>query len=107
MGRLIDKMKNLKIGSTVVIYGEYDMRNKPYETTVTKIGNKYIHTGRSKFELNGYGEYGWYLFPGSMEEFNYYREIKNKAKLLLERLKNEIYDLDMEELNIIESFIKK
>ena len=109
--KIEDKIKELKKGDTVVVYSDYDKRVSPFEEIVKSIGKKQVTTGinchNSKFDLMGYGSYGWNLFPGNMEEYNEWVETKIMAKNLLDKLTSKIYTLSKEELAIIEKMISE
>ena len=108
---MVDKIKDLKKGDTVVVYSEYNKRVEPFESIVKTKGSKQITTSlnahNSKFDLMGYGSFGWNLFPGDMEEYNEWVETKNIAKNLLDKLTHKIYCLSKEELAIIENIISE
>ena len=55
----------------------------------------------------GNGNYGWKLFPGNMEEYNYWVETKNIAKTIYNDLFGKICRLSREELAIIEKMISE
>jgi hypothetical protein len=55
----------------------------------------------------GYGDYGWKLFPGNMEEYNQWVETKEIAKNIYNDLSSKIYRLSREELAIIEKMISE
>lgn len=75
--KIVDKFKDLKKGDTVVVYNSLDTRITPFETSITIIGEEWIAVINSdKFDCMGYGEYGWSLFPGNMEEYNQWVETK-------------------------------
>lgn len=108
--KIVDKIKDLKKGDTVVVYNEFDTRTNPFENTVKSIGKKWVTTfgaDSSKFDFRGYGDYGWSLFPGNMEEYNYWVETKEIAKNIYSDLCNKIYRLSREELAIIEKMISE
>lgn len=109
--KIVDEMSDLKKGDTVVVYNPIDTRTKPFESTVKSIGKKYITTistsDSSKFDLMGYGNYGWNLFPGNMEEYNEWVETKKIAKQIYNDLTSKIYRLSREELAIIEKMISE
>ena len=106
--KIVDKIIDLKKGDTVVIYNDLDTRTTPFENTVKSIGKKWITTlgaDVSKFDLMGYGSFGWSLFPGNMEEYNEWVETKKIAKNIYNDLSSKIYRLSREELAIIEQII--
>ena len=106
--KIEDKIKDLKKGDTVVLYNSFDDRTRPFEVPVKSVGKKWITVINSdKFDPMGNGEYGWKLFPGSMEEYNYWVETKNIAKTIYSDLFSKIYRLSREELAIIEQMISE
>jgi hypothetical protein len=72
--RLTKKLKNLKVGDTVVIYENYSNRTLPHETVIEKVGKKFVYTKNgyiNKFSIeNGHGECGMVMYPGTLEEYN-------------------------------------
>ena len=109
--KIVDKIKDLKKGDTVVVYSDYDNRVSPFEEIVKSIGKKQITTGinchNSKFDPMGYGSFGWNLFPGNMEEYYQWVETQNIAKNIYHDLGSKIYHLSREELAIIEKMISE
>ena len=106
--KIEDKIKDLKKGDTVVIYNDLDKRTHPFETTIKSIGKKWItDINSNKFDLVGYGDYGWNLFPGNMEEYNQWIETKKIARNIYNDLSSKIYRLSREELAIIEKMINE
>lgn len=75
-------MKNfdeLKVGDVVVRHIPNDKRTKPMECLISKVGRQYVYVWAGYNEIkynkeNGYGEYGWEIFPGTLIEFNRYNE---------------------------------
>lgn len=106
--KIEDKIKDLKKGDTVVLYNCIDNRTRPFETSIKSIGKKCITVINSdKFDPMGNGNYGWKLFPGNIEEYNYWVETKNIAKNIHNDLFSKIYRLSREELAIIEKMISE
>jgi hypothetical protein len=108
--KIVDKFISLKKGDTVVIYNPIDTRTKPFENTIKSIGKKWITTfgcNSNKFDPMGYGDYGWKLFPGNMEEYNQWVETKEIAKNIYNDLSSKIYRLSREELAIIKKMISE
>ena len=106
--RIVDKVKDLKKGDTVVIYNDLDKRIQPFETPIKSIGKKWITVFNSdKFDPMGYGSYGCNLFPGNMEEYNQWVETQKIAKNIYYDLSSKIYRLSREELAIIEKMISE
>ena len=105
--KIADKIKDLKRGDTVVVYNT-DTRTRPFEIPIKSIGKKWITVINSdKFDPIGYGDYGWKLFPGNMEEYNQWVETKEIAKNIYNDLSSKIYRLSKEELAIIEKMISE
>jgi hypothetical protein len=105
---IVDKIKELKKGDTVVVYNNIDNRSRPFEIPIKSIGKKWITVISSdKFDCMGYGDYGWSLFPGNMEEYNQWVETKKIAKNIYNDLSSKIYRLSIEELAIIEKMINE
>lgn len=90
------KLNNLKVGDTVVLYEPYSRRFTPTEEKITKIGRQYIFIDeRFTHKYNketGYGEYGFSIYPGTLEEYNEYVEVQKLArdvsKLIEEKSRN-------------------
>ena len=76
------KFNELTVGDIVVEHIPYDTRNTPREATVSKIGKKYFYInvdyGKDiKYPIEtGYGEFGYQIFPGTLEEFKTWNEEK-------------------------------
>ena len=73
------KFDDLKVGDVVVRHIPNDKRTKPMECLISKVGRQYVYvlTGYSEIKYNkenGYGEYGWEIFPGTLEEYNTWTE---------------------------------
>lgn len=83
---------DIKVGDVVVLTS-CNRNHTPNEYTVVKKGHKYIHIqiyGRSltSFDaLNGHGEYGYDLFPGTLSEYNEYVSNKEMTFDLVEKIK--------------------
>lgn len=109
--KIVDKIKDLKKGDTVVLYNNIDHRASPIVETVKSNTKKGVTTTinryNSRFDLMGNGNYGWSLFPGNMEEYNQWVETKKIAKDIYNDLYSKIYRLSREELAIIEKMISE
>ena len=76
------KFNELTVGDIVVEHIPNDRRNTPREVTVSKIGKKYFYISvgygsDKKYPIEtGYGEYGYQIFPGTLEEFKTWKEEK-------------------------------
>ena len=72
--RFTDKLKNLKVGDTVVVHENYSTRTIPYEAPITKVGKKFLYIdGRhyNKFSIDrGVGDFGMYIYPGTLTDYN-------------------------------------
>lgn len=90
------KFNELKVGDTVVLYELYSKRFTPREEKVTKIGRQYIFIDERftrKFNKEtGYGEHGFSIYPGTLEEYNEYVEVQkmayNVSKLIVTNTSN-------------------
>lgn len=90
------KFNELKVGDTVVLYEIYSKRFTPREEKVTKIGRQYIFIDErftQKYNKEtGYGEYGFSIYPGTLEEYNEYVEVQqmayNVSKLIVTNASN-------------------
>jgi hypothetical protein len=90
------KFNELKVGDTVVLYEIYSKRFTPREEKVTKIGRQYIFIDdrfTQKYNKEtGYGEYGFSIYPGTLEEYNEYVEVQqmayNVSKLIVTNTSN-------------------
>jgi hypothetical protein len=90
------KFNDLKVGDTVVLYELYSKRFTPREEKVTKIGRQYIFIDErftQKYNKEtGYGEYGFSIYPGTLEEYNEYVEVQkmayNVSKLIVTNTSN-------------------
>lgn len=105
--RVNEKYADLKVGDTVVRYMENSNREKPTEFKVAKIGKKYIHIDAPYYEKynreRGNGEFGYYIFPGTLPEYLAWKETQVRAREISHRLTYTIYQLTPKELDIIES----
>ena len=110
MGYIKNKLKSLKVGDTVVEYQPLDNRRSPVESKVQKIGRTYIHVGNTfttKYDFNGNADYGYNLFPGSLEEFKKWQERQKMARNMLNELEHKIYDFLPEDLDVINTILLK
>lgn len=77
------KFNDIKVGDTVVLYQPYSQRFTPKEEKITKIGRQYIFIDdrfTQKYNKEtGYGEYGFSIYPGTLEEYNEYVEVRELA----------------------------
>ena len=109
--KIVDKIKDLKKGDTVVLYNDINHRIGPLVETVKSNTKKGVTTTNnqynSRFDPMGSGSYGWSLFPGNMEEYNQWVEPNKIAKDIYNDLSSKIYRLSKEELAIIEKMISE
>lgn len=80
------KIKDLKVGETVVIWSD-DRRHEPVENIVHKVGRTKLHTKHPiypqvrQFNIEtACGEYGYNVFPGNMEEYLIFAEDKELTR---------------------------
>ena len=110
MSNIKNKIKSLNVGDTVVEYQPLDKRRSPVESKVQKMGRTYIHVGNTfttKYDFNGNADYGYNLFPGSLEEFKKWQESQKMARNMLKELERKIYDFLPEDLDIINTILLK
>jgi hypothetical protein len=106
--RVIDKIKHLEIGDTVVVYMEFSHRYRPRECQITKIGRQYLYAGGLKFSKeSGGAEFGYQVFPGTLDEYNKWLNIQERARQLSSTLSRKIYQFSEEELDIIEALLNR
>lgn len=103
------KLNDLKVGDTVVVYEPYSKRFTPQEEKVTKIGRQYIFTGdrftRKYNKETGYGEYGYSIYPGTLEEYNEYVEVQKMAYSVSKLIEQNAINLNRIKLEQIISII--
>lgn len=80
------KIKDLKVGDTVVVYQE-NSRYDAVEKIVEKVGRTKLHVKHpnypqiQQFSIEfGSSEYGTYVFPGNMEEYKVFVEEKELTR---------------------------
>ena len=78
------KFNNLKVVDTLLLYEPYSKRFTPKEEKITKIGRQYIFIDdrftRKYNKETGYGEYGFSIYPGTLEEYNEHIEVQKLAR---------------------------
>lgn len=103
------KFNDLKVGDTVVLYEPYSTRFTPKEEKVTKIGRQYIFIDdrfTQKYNKEtGYGEYGFSIYPGTLEEYNEYVEVKELARDVSKLIEQNASNLNRFKLKQIVSII--
>ena len=108
-----EKFTNLKKGDVVVVYYPNNHREHPIEANITSIGRKYITVvdkwgWKSKYtKEHGYGDYGKYIFPGSMEEFEEDKRLKEYRLEVRKSFETAIRDLSRDELDTIMNIINR
>ena len=86
------KFNELTVGDIVVEYISNDRRYMPRESTVSKIGKKYFYINvgygsDKKYPIEtGFGEYGYQIFPCTLEEFKTWTEEKEMIRELLKEI---------------------
>ena len=103
------KFNDLKVGDTVVVYEPYSKRFTPKEEKITKIGRQYIFIDdrfTQKYNKEtGYGEYGFSIYPGTLEEYNEYLEVKELARVVSNLIEQNACNLNRIKLEQIVSII--
>lgn len=103
-----DKINTLQVGDTVVIYMDYTNRHEPRQCLIEKVGKKYLYAGFIRFSREtGSAEYGYQIFPGTLDEFNAWKINQERARRLTSELSRKISWLSSEELDIIEEMLNK
>ena len=110
---IFEKISLLKKGDSVVIYSNYKECSDYYgeESIISSVSkdNIYVKTKngyRYRFDKNGYGEYGTYLFPGTKDELSEYRKFLVYKRSVRERLEIEYSHLTRVEIDkIVETLI--
>ena len=107
------KVKDLQNGDTIVVYEKYSNRFTPTEGIVTKVGRQYLHVecghkwNTYKFPREtGYGDYGRYLFPGTLEEYKEMLEVEQYAKEVIKYIDGNRETFTREDLNKVMSILK-
>lgn len=107
------KIKDLKVGDAIVVYEKYSNRFTPIEGEVTKAGRQYLHVqcgskwNTYKFPKDtGYGDYGRYLFPGTLNEYKESIEVEAYAKKVIEYIESNRPYLTRESLDKVMSILK-
>jgi hypothetical protein len=103
------KLNNLKVGDTVVLYEPYSRRFTPKEEKITKIGRQYIFIDdrfTQKYNKEtGSGEYGFSIYPGTLEEYNEYVEVQKLARDVSKLIEQNSRNLNRNKLEQIISII--
>lgn len=107
------KIMDLQVGDTIVVYEKYSNRFTPIEGKVTKVGRQYLHVecnnrwGAHKFPKDtGYGDYGRYLFPGTLEEYKEMVEVIQYAKEVIKYIEDNKETFTREDLDKVMSILK-
>ena len=101
--RVRDKINTLQVGDAVVVYMEYTSHHEPREGQISKTGKKYLYVNNMRFSKEtGSAEYGYQIFPGTMDEFKAWKINQERARRLASELSRKIYGLSSEELDIID-----
>lgn len=103
------KFNELKVGDTVVVYERYSKRFTPREEKITKIGRQYIFIDdrftRKYDKETGYGEYGFSIYPGTLEDYNEYIEVRELARDVSKLIEQNASNLNRIKLEQIISII--
>lgn len=103
------RFNDLKVGDTVVVYEPYSRRFTPTEEKITKIGRQYIFIDdrfTQKYNKEtGYGEYGFSIYPGTLEEYNEYVEVQKLARDVSKLIEQNARNLNRIKLEQIVSII--
>ena len=107
------KVKDLQVGDTIVVYEKYSNRFTPIEGEVTKVGRQYLYVecgnkwDTYKFPReNGYGDYGHYLFPGTLEEYKEMLEVEQYAREVIKYIDGNRETFTREELDKVMLILK-
>ena len=106
------KFRNLKVDDTIVVYMPYSTRFTPTEGKITKVGREYVYAkcgdyaGYKFTKDTGYGEYGYYLFPGTLNEYKESIEVEAYAKKVIEYIESNRPYLTRESLDKVMSILK-
>lgn len=107
------KIKDLQVGDTAVVYEKYSNRFIPTEGKVTKVGRQYLHVecghkwNTYKFPKDtGYGDYGRYLFPGTLKEYKEMVEVEQYAREVIKYIESNKETFTREDLDKVMSILK-
>ena len=102
MKTIKEKIKDLKVGNKVVIYEPKSERFTPREDVIIKKGRQYFHLEKDPFKYSidlGISDFcGYYIFPGTMEEYNEYINSEPLRRELTDIVKYYINDFDKTQL---------
>lgn len=87
---MIQKYSDLKVGDLVVLK-EISKREAPKEYPITKVGRKFLYIGEGYNEKKftretGYGDFGYSIFPGTLEDYKDYQRAEGLKRNLISRL---------------------
>ena len=107
------KVKDLQVGDTIVVYEKYSNRFAPREGTVTKVGRQYLYVecdnrrNTDKFpKETGSGDYGFYLFPGTLEEYKEMVEVEKYAREVIKYIESNKETFTREDLDKVMSILR-
>jgi hypothetical protein len=112
---IFEKISLLKKGDSVVIYSNDKRWSAQYygeERVISSVGKDNIYVKdeyehRYKFDKNGYGDYGTYLFPGTKDELSEYRKFLDYKSSVWKRLETEYSYLTKEQIDKIVEILNK
>lgn len=87
---MIQKYSDLKVGDLVVLT-EISKRETPKEYPITKVGRKFFYIGEGYREKKftretGYGDWGYSIFPGTLEDYDDYQRAEELKRKLISGL---------------------
>lgn len=107
------EIKDLLIGDAIVVYEKYSNRFTPIEGKVTKVGRQYLHVSCgskwNEYKFNkesGFGEYGRYLFPGTLKEYKEMVEVEQYAREVIKYIEGNKETFTKEDLDKVMSILK-
>ena len=107
------KVKDLQVGDAIVVYEKYSNRFTPIEGEVIKVGRQYLHVSCgskwNEYKFNkesGFGDYGRYLFPGTLEEYKEMVEVEQYVREVIKYIENNKETFSREELDKVMSILK-
>lgn len=87
---MIKNYSDLKVGDLVVLT-DSSKRGAPKEYPITKVGRKFLYIGEGYREKKftretGYGDFGYSIFPGTLEDYEDYQKAEVMKRELISRL---------------------
>ena len=107
------KVKDLQLGDAIVVYEKYSNRFTPIEGKVIKVGRQYLHVSCgskwNEYKFNkesGFGDYGRYLFPGTLEEYKEIVEVEQYTREVIKYIESNKETFTREDLDKVMSILK-